>query len=413
MMRWLQIGFIFFFGLFTFGNTAVFPALVTAGNGGPCTVTNQSVTINGLETTIHYPTSNQCNTNLTAPYPAIAFAHGFSLFGFSNGREENSGNGAHLASYGYVVAIPTLPDEADPRAENLIEVIDYLETQTAVSNSFLFGKIDTTRFATAGYSLGGTTALMVAARDHRVRSVVALDPVYHTGGPGGGDPIWAPETEASGITVPVGILGAPADTCNDQSDYADLYPLLGSGHKASYEISGASHCAFADPGNSFCSFTCIGNDSGAETQLSQSYMTSWFNYYLHYQTDAYSALFGSALESDVMNGTISPQINTAPKQFTAAASIESISLGWQANSNPMVAGYNLYRRLNANSYPNTPYQQLPNQANYLDTAVSTDNVYYYELQAVDPVGNLFQRSIEVSSTPLLASNRIYLPIVVE
>ena len=413
MRRLFQFSTIFLFSFLVFGNTAVSSLPTYTANSGPCAVSNQTVTIDTIETTIYFPTSNTCGNSLSAPYPAIAFAHGFSLFGFSDGRAENSGHGSHLASWGYVVAIPTLPDEADPRASDVIEVLDYLAEQTAVSNSFLYNKVDNNRFATAGYSLGGTTALMVAARDSRIQAVFALDPVFHTGGPGGGgDPIWDPELESDEITMPVGMVGGIPDSCNDQADYSELYALFNPSHKASYEVNGASHCAFADPGNAFCSFTCSGNDSGVERQLSQTYMSSWFNYYLHYQTNEYANIYGTGLDNDVNAGSITPQIDTLPKQFTAADGIEAVLLSWQETLNPMVANYELFRRVNANSYPIAPYQQLPNQSQFIDTAVSTDNTYFYELQAIDPAGNPFQRSTEVSASPVMASDFIYLPIAV-
>ena len=44
-------------------------------------------------------------------------------------------------------------------------VLTYLETQTATPGSFLYQKVDVNRLATAGHSLGGSTALATAARE--------------------------------------------------------------------------------------------------------------------------------------------------------------------------------------------------------------------------------------------------------
>ena len=100
------------------------------GTSGPCTTSSQVVYVNGtLTTTIYYPTN--CGTWASAPYPGIAFAHGFSMFGLTDGMADNSGNGQHLASWGYVTAIPRLPDDAETRVTNLRDVLTYLETQTS------------------------------------------------------------------------------------------------------------------------------------------------------------------------------------------------------------------------------------------------------------------------------------------
>lgn len=151
------------------------------GLPGPCCVISQTVTISStIQTNVYYPSSNQCGVGLSAPYPAIAFSHGFSMFGFSNGAAENAGNGQHLASWGYVVAIPRLQDDAETRITETVAVINYLETAANSPGSFLYQKVDTARLAIAGDSLGGSTALAIAARDARIKAVVGLDPVYHS-----------------------------------------------------------------------------------------------------------------------------------------------------------------------------------------------------------------------------------------
>ena len=159
------------------------------GTSGPCTTSSQVVYINStLTTTIYYPTN--CSTWASAPYPGIAFAHGFSMFGLTDGMADNSGNGQHLAGWGYVTAIPRLPDDAETRVTNLRDVLTYLETQAITPGSFLYQKVDVNRLATAGHSLGGSTALAAAARDARVKAVVGLDPVNHGGRPGQTQEMW-------------------------------------------------------------------------------------------------------------------------------------------------------------------------------------------------------------------------------
>lgn len=371
------------------------------GEPGPCTVASQTVNINGaLETDVYYPITDTCPITITAPYPAVAFAHGFSMFGFSDGRAENVGNGEHLASWGYVVAIPDLPDGAEERITDTLTALSYLETETGTPGSFLYQQVDTDRLATAGHSLGGATALAVAARDARVKAVVALDPVYHTGGPTGGDPIWDPETEAPNITVPTGILGAPPSDCNADADYADIYPLVGATHKASYLVVGASHCDFTDPGNSFCYTFCGGGSTNiTRTQLSQSYMTAWFNYYLYLNTDHYTHLYGDELDVDVQADLIIATVQTAPRDVAATGQFGAVELTWTLYDHPIIAGYNIYRSLQSGDYSDVPYAQVGTESSYTDAGVVPAQEYFYVLRSRDPAGNEHQISAEVSATP--------------
>ena len=69
------------------------------------TTTNPS-TDSELVTDIYYPASDSSVDPSGAPYATLVFAHGFmaSPSGYS-------GYGEHLASWGYIVALPDFPDE--------------------------------------------------------------------------------------------------------------------------------------------------------------------------------------------------------------------------------------------------------------------------------------------------------------
>ncbi len=373
---------------------------------GPCTVTKQTDSIvidseTSAAVEIYYPSN--CGVGRPAPFPGIAFAHGFSMFGLSNGMTENAGNGEHLASWGYVVAIPTLPDGAEERLTVLRLVLNYLENDSQVNSN---------KLATVGYSLGGATALAAAARDNRVQTVVALDPVFHEGGFGGeGAAVWDAAAEAPQIRVPTGILGSPPDDCNADADYADIYPLVGATHKAYYHIEGASHCVFPDPGNSFCSWTCQGNDGDQETELSQKYMTAWLNYYLYYETAYYDYLFGSTMLADVRANLIASAADTAPDNVAAMGLLESNQLSWSKYNHVMVAGYTVQRRLVPGTYPGSPAAVLGAVNSYQDTAVTPELTYGYKVASRDAAGNLHQWSEEVTAVPIKAKAHLYLPVV--
>ena len=258
------------------------------GETGPCTVEKMHLEYDGLGLDFFSPVDGTCSSWSNAPYPGLVFAHGFSMMGLTDGVADLSGYGEHLASWGYWLALPALPDDAETRISDLRKVLDRLLLESNQISSPIYKKIDPDRIAASGYSLGGATALAAAARDERITAVVALDPVYHEGGfQGEGEPIWNPEIEGKDILIPTGIIGSPPSECNAQADYEDIFSYLGAQHAAAYLLVGASHCDFLDPGNSYCPIFCSGTLSPARTKMSQRYLTAWLNYYLMLRRSAW------------------------------------------------------------------------------------------------------------------------------
>lgn len=360
------------------------------GEQGPCAIASQVVQVGGdLQTTIYYPSSSTCTTTLAAPYPAIALAHGFSMFGLVNMAAGHAGDGEHLASWGYVVAIPVLPDDAEERVTHIRDVLSYLETQSSTSGSFLYQRVDPGRLAVAGHSFGGATALMVAARDPRVKAVVSMDPVYHEANPFSEEQpaFWDPPAEGPSIQAPTCILGAPASNCNSESDYAEIYPFVGATHRALVFVAGASHCDFMDPGYSLCSFVCDGDTDPARTVLAQKYTTAWFNYYLQHDTQSYAYLYGTAAQADIAAGRIQSEWDTGPRGLTGQGGAGSASLQWVLYEQPIVAGYDIYRRPAGESYSATPQAQVGRVSTYVDSGLSPGESYCYRVCSRDPAGN--------------------------
>ena len=368
---------------------------------GPCAVSSQTVQIGGdLKTYVYYPSSSTCSARLVAPYAGIAWAHGFSMFGMVNMAAGHAGDAEHLASWGYVVAVPVLPDDAEQRVTDVRNVLTYLATQTATPGSFLYQRVDANRLAVAGHSFGGATVLMVAARDPRVKAVLSMDPVYHQGGPWSGEEpaFWDPQAEAPNIQAATCILGAPSSTCNSEADYAEIYPYVGATHKAMLLIAGASHCDFMDPGYGLCSLVCNGDTDPARTLLTQKYTTAWFNYYLRFDVESYDYLYGVEAKADVAAGHIVAQWDTAPRALEGQGMRRSAGLRWELYDHPMVAGYSIYRRLPDQSYAAAPYAQVGPVSTYLDDGLTPGQVYYYTVRSRDPAGNEHPATNEVQVT---------------
>jgi hypothetical protein len=224
--------------------------------------------------------------------------------------------------------------------------------------------------------------------------------------------MWDPETEGPGIEVPAGILGAPASSCNADADYTRIYPWVGATHKASYTLVGGSHCDFADPGASFCGIVC-GQAAPARTELSQTYMTAWFNYYLYLDTASYDHLYGASADADVEGGLIERQIDTAPHGLTANAD-RVIRLEWMPYAHPMIAGYSVYRRLPGEIDAGAPLARVGRVGSYTDTSIVLDQVYFYTVRSRDAAGNVHQPADEVSARvpkPEEMAHHLYLPLI--
>lgn len=211
--------------------------------------------------------------------------------------------------------------------------------------------------------------------------------------------------------MPTGILGSPPSDCNAAADFEDIFDYVGATHKASYMVSEASHCDFLDPGNAFCSFFCTGTTSPVHTRLSQSYMTAWLNYYLLLKSDYFTYLFGSELDQDVASGAIDPEIATQVKVLHGISIGNSVTLTWDMYDQPILAGYNIFRRDSAGEYPSQPLIQLGKVNSYTDLAVASGQKYFYKLCSYDLGGNQHQCSEEIF-VRIGEDRPLFLPVVI-
>jgi len=368
------------------------PSLTGPYGGAHVVVTTTNpATGSDLQTDIYYPSADGSSVDPAGvPYAAIVFARGFMSFPTSY-----SGFGTHLASWGYIVAIPDFPSEdRQVRASDVQHLLSYLEAENANSDSPFHQRIDSDRFGLTGHSAGGLSSVIAAARDSRVKAVVALDPA---GSPFNG---WDYETEAPRITAPFGLIGAPSQSCNNNAVYEDWYPHVGAVHKAKFVIADGSHCDFMATDDQLsilgCSLIC-GPFSQDRLQLAKRYTTAWFNYYLQHDTDYYTYLYGDEAAGDVQAGRIARDLRTAPRNVTAIGRAEAIELNWSLYHHPVVAGYNIYRGQQSNDYEAVPIAQVGRQSSYTDSDVVSHQPYYYVLRSRDGAGNEHQLSTEVTA----------------
>nr|WP_172894310.1 alpha/beta hydrolase [Micromonospora purpureochromogenes] len=196
-------------------------ALLEASRG-PFATASQSVS--SLSVTgfgggvIYYPTSTSEGT-----FGAIAISPGYTAAWSSI-----SWLGPRIASHGFVViGIETNSrlDQPDSRGRQLLAALDYLVERSSVRS-----RIDGTRLAVAGHSMGGGGSLEAAVSRPSLQAAVPLAP-------------WNLDKTWSDVRVPTLIVGGESDTVAPVSSHSEPFysSIPASSEKAYLELNGASH----------------------------------------------------------------------------------------------------------------------------------------------------------------------------
>lgn len=172
--------------------------------------------------------------------PVVAFGHGWNL-----SIDHYYSYCRHLASWGYVVALPTISNplfnpEHDRRANCLVMSARYAAALDGQSGHVLEGRIDRDNWSLVGHSMGGSLSVLAAdlfgpALGDTLRAVVSFS-----------GPQSDPECWGADVIAPKLILEGTEDGIVPWQDvhsqvWADM-PAPG----AFAVIEGASHCYFMD-----------------------------------------------------------------------------------------------------------------------------------------------------------------------
>jgi predicted dienelactone hydrolase len=183
----------------------------------------------------------------SASFPLVVYCHGYMSFG-----SEAKYTAEHLAGRGYIVVCPDFPLTwmFSPGKPNVVDVVNQPEDVTFLIDTFFsfnrdpgspfYSRIDETRVAVMGLSLGGMTALLStfhpALRDPRIRAAAVL------AGPGS----MFTERFYSHSDVPLLLIYGDTDAIVDYKTNA-LYALERAGPRATLvTLHGGTHTAFAD-----------------------------------------------------------------------------------------------------------------------------------------------------------------------
>ncbi|NUS07026.1 MAG: alpha/beta hydrolase [Nonomuraea sp.] len=170
--------------------------------------------------TVYYPTDTSQGT-----FGAIAISPGYTARWSSL-----AWLGPRIASHGFVVIgieTNTIYDQPASRGRQLLAALDYL---TSSSPSTVRSRIDASRLAVAGHSMGGGGTLEAANDRPSLQAAVPLAPWNLT-------KIW------SGVRVPTMIIGGEADTVAPVASHSEPFyqSIPSSVEKAYLELNNASH----------------------------------------------------------------------------------------------------------------------------------------------------------------------------
>lgn len=279
----------------------------------------------------------QTNFDLYVPstqgtYPGIVLGHGFSQY-----KDYQHDNAAHLASWGFIVLVPTFSDKSDHEV-NAYEMLDLLDWLTGATNPY-GAWVDDTLLGLAGHSAGGLSTTIAAGldaeTDGRVKAVMGMDPVdVVQGNTSEGIPF------AKTISAPLFYLAGIPYMCNSDGNSQGMYDAVPPTTDKMYlRIPTSVHCDFNDqdidhactpgmhPANPVkvarllitqgwaagydaatagtCSVDGQGADRTLEVGIIREYLAAWFIGQLKNEVWADAWLYGGAeVQKDVSAGLV-------------------------------------------------------------------------------------------------------------
>ncbi len=202
-------------------------ASITATSGPFATA---STTVSDFSTpgfgaaTIYYPTTTTAGT-----FGGVAISPGYTA-----GRDTVAWLGPRLASQGFVVIVfdtNSRYDQPSARGDQLLAALDYLTGSSSVR-----ARVDATRLAVVGHSMGGGGTLEAAKDRPSLRAAVPL-----TG--------WNTDKTWPEVRTPTLVIGAEQDSVAPVGSHSIPFynSLTNSGERAYLELNDASHFAPNSP----------------------------------------------------------------------------------------------------------------------------------------------------------------------
>jgi alpha-beta hydrolase superfamily lysophospholipase len=217
--------------------TGAAPTAASASKQGPYMVTSYKT---GIPTTMNYVTPTiYYSTDAPGPMPGVVV-----IPGFTEQQGALSEWGTFLASYGFIVMMIDTASGGTAntgilppaRADGLMDGVTNLIAENKRSGSPAMGKIDTTRMAIMGHSMGGGGTLIAAnAHSSEIKAAVGLNP-------------WNPGGTYPMDTAPTLVFDGTADTLVPPSQGKPEYDSIPTTTPKAYvEFQGGTHFVALTP----------------------------------------------------------------------------------------------------------------------------------------------------------------------
>jgi dienelactone hydrolase len=284
------------------------------GQSGPFQPGWRSVNIPGGTAKLYYPASasgqNAPYDGSAAPYPAIAYGHGFLQH-----PDMYQGTLEHLATHGYFVIAPEteldlFPSHADFAAD-LNNSLTYLVNANSDGGSWLLGQVATDALGLSGHSMGGGASILAAANNPAVKAVVNMAPA---------------ETNPSAISAmplvgaPIALLAGSQDGITPPSQHQQPMYNNGVAPRLLPLIEGGFHCGFQSTASLFCDSGSISRQQ--QLTITHRWTTAFFNLYLKGDMSAWQLVWGYQM---LLDGGVTTQfdagvmVNTPVQSGSGAA----------------------------------------------------------------------------------------------
>lgn len=211
-------------------------ALVGAGSASAQTTPPTSASLNAAAGPLAVATASVFSPRGfgggTIYYPSAAGRYGVVAIspGFVSTQSAVAWLGRRLASHGFVVITMNTNstfDQPPSRATQLIAALRYV---TSSSSAAVQSRVDSTRLAVAGHSMGGGGALIAARNNPTLKAAYPLTP-------------WNTSSNFSTVNVPTMIIGSDGDNIASVAVHARPFyaSLPAATDKAYGELSRATH----------------------------------------------------------------------------------------------------------------------------------------------------------------------------
>ncbi len=232
---------------------------------------------------IYYPDSAGQIPLSAVPCPIIVFGQGYQI-----GIDRYYSYAQHLASWGYVVVLPTISNpfptpEHYTRAHSMKDAAQWTANLNWITNDIFYNKLDAWNWGFVGHSMGGGIALLAADTFNltdTLRAVVSF-----------ASPQTTPATRSENLLVPKMILAGSVDNIAPWSQIRQAYWHNATAPGVFAVITGANHGYFMD-------YSYFWENGGSATithiqqqKISRFFMTAYYERYLHNDTSYWNYQF--------------------------------------------------------------------------------------------------------------------------